>query len=184
MLDVFRENLRSLKWILLLVVASFVVAIFAVWGGGITGGGTGGESWAASVDGRTIGVQEVLGRARRLDAAYRQLFGAEQYEQQRQNLDLIGQALEGLIEEQLLLGEGRRMGVRVTDGELQLEIRRHPDLQENGQFIGRDRYLNLARAGAFDVRQFEEGIRRELLLDRIRGLLEDGIRVSEAEIRE
>jgi peptidyl-prolyl cis-trans isomerase D len=179
---VFRENLRSLKWVLLLVVFAFVVALFAVYGGGVTGGGGGSQSWVARVDGQPIPVPAVQERAGRLDNLYRQFYGAEQYQQLREGLDLFGFAMEQLIEEEILLAEADRQGIQVTNGELHDRIRQHPNLQENGRFIGRDRYLELARSGQFDARQFEERIGREILLEKITGLLMDGIQVSDSEV--
>ncbi len=141
MLNVFRENLRHLKWILYLVAGSFVVAIFAVWGGGTTRSGPGQQSWAARVAGRPIPIRNVQTRARNLDSLYRQTYGAEQYALLRDGIDLVGLALDYLIDEEILIGEASRLGIRVSDKEVQERIRNFQGLQESGQFIGKDRYL-------------------------------------------
>ena len=62
MLNVFRENLRHLKWVLLAVVASFILTIFAVWGGGIGSRNVDSDNvaWAARVGGQVIGIGETL----------------------------------------------------------------------------------------------------------------------------
>src|SRR5262245_43162842 len=98
MLNVFRENLRHLKWILLLVVFSFILTIYAVWGGGVSRNNSsqnGTQSWAARVDGEVISIQEFQNEARNLDANYRQLLGA-QYDQQRAFLRVGQTAIDRL----------------------------------------------------------------------------------------
>ena len=110
MLNVFRENLRHLKWILLLVVFSFILTIYAVWGGGVSRNDSsqnGAESWAARVDGEVISIQEFQTEARNLDASYRQLLGA-QYDQQRAFLRVGQAAIDRLINESLLEKEASR----------------------------------------------------------------------------
>ena len=84
MLNVFRENLKHLKWVLLAVVASFILTIFAVWGGGIGSGNTGSDSvaYAARVGGQVISIPAFQREARNLEYTYRQFLGA-QFEQQR-----------------------------------------------------------------------------------------------------
>ncbi|MCZ6669582.1 MAG: peptidylprolyl isomerase [Acidobacteria bacterium] len=180
MLNVFRQNLRHLKWVLYLVAISFVVTLF--WQGGTTQSGAGQQSWAARVDGRSIPNRRVQTRATNLDSLYRQTYGAEQYALLRDGIDLIGLALDYLIDEEILIGEANRLGIRVSDQEVQERIRNFQGLQEGGQFIGKERYLEMVRQGQIDAVQFEEGIRREILLETVRGLMQDGIQISEAEV--
>src|SRR5262245_56186602 len=105
MLNVFRENLRHLKWILLLVVFSFVLTIYSVLVGGISRRDSSSQNdahpCAGRADGEVIGIQEFQNEARNLDSTYRQLLG-EQYEQQRAFLRIGQTAIDRLINQSLL----------------------------------------------------------------------------------
>ena len=187
MLNVFRENLRHLKWILLLVVFSFILTIYAVWGGGISRRESStqdaAQPWAARVDGEVIGIQEFQNEARNLDSTYRQLLGG-QYEQQRTFLRIGQTAIDRLINESLLEKEAHRAGLTVSEQEVAEAIVKDPSLQQNGAFIGKERYEKLYRSNPVMFENYEATVRRQLLQDKVRSLLEDSVTVTDSEIEE
>jgi peptidyl-prolyl cis-trans isomerase D len=186
MLNVFRENLRSLKWVLLLVVASFILAIFAVWGGGIGRSDDApgiDQAWAARVDGDTIGLEAFRQEARNLDAAYRQILGSA-YNQQRAFLRVGQAAVNNLVDRELLSREARAMGLTVSDEELAEAILRDPAFQENGVFIGRERYERMYRSNQAGLQAYEQRMAQGLLLEKLRSLIQDSVSVGEAELRD
>ena len=83
------------------------------------------------------------------------------------------QILNQMIEEQVALIEADRNGIRVTDDELAQQILSLPGLQENGQFIGETRYRQLLQSQnpPMTASQFEEGLRRSLVVDKLRSAL-------------
>ncbi|MCI0567927.1 MAG: peptidylprolyl isomerase [Acidobacteria bacterium] len=186
MLNVFRENLRHLKWILLLVVFSFILTIYAVWGGGVSQNDSspdGAQSWAARVDGEVISIQDFQTEARNLDASYRQLLGA-QYDQQRAFLRVGQTAIDRLINESLLEKEAKRAALSVTEQEVANAIIKDPSLQQNGAFIGRERYEKLYQSNPVMFESYEAAVRRQVLQNKLRSLLEDSVTVSEAELED
>jgi peptidyl-prolyl cis-trans isomerase D len=186
MLNVFRENLRHLKWILLAVVFSFILTIFAVWGGGLSrvdSGRAGETPWAARVDGRVITIQAFQREARNVEATYRQILGA-QFDPQRSFLRIGQTAINRLVDEELIAGEARKAGLLVSGPEIAEAIMRDPSLQENGVFIGRERYQRLYRSNPNFFEEYERGVGRQLLIDKVRSLLESSVSVSEAEVRD
>jgi len=186
MLNVFRENLRHLKWILLLVVFSFILTIYAVWGGGVSRNDSSQnnpQAWAARVDGEVISVQEFQTEARNLDASYRQLLGA-QYDQQRAFLRVGQTAIDRLINESLLEKEAGRAGLSVTEQEIADAIIKDPSLQQNGAFIGRERYEKLYQSNPVMFESYEVAVRRQVLQNKLRYLLEDSVSVTEAEMQD
>jgi peptidyl-prolyl cis-trans isomerase D len=186
MLNVFRENLRHLKWILLLVVFSFILTIYAVWGGGVSRretAQTNTDTWAARVDGEVIGIQEFQAEARNLDATYRQILGA-QYDQQRAFLRIGQAAIDTLINDTLLEKEAQRAGLTVTEQEVAQAIMQDPSFQQNGSFIGKDRYEKLYRSNPVALETYETAVRRRVLLNKVRSILEDSVMVTDAEVRE
>ena len=186
MLNVFRENLRHLKWVLVAVVLSFILTIFAVWGGGIGGRNTADrdrESWAARIGDQVIGIQAFQQEARNMEYTYRQILGS-QFEQQRPFLRLGQAAVNRLVERELLSREAASAGLKVSEQEVAEAIMKSPSFQQNGVFIGRERYEQLFRANEARFEDFERQIRQDLLLDKLRSVVEDSVTVSDAELRE
>jgi peptidyl-prolyl cis-trans isomerase D len=185
MLNVFRENLKHLKWILLFVVASFILTIFAVWGGGIGRGdsGTATVSWAARVGDQVIGVATFQREARNLESTYRQVLG-DQFDQQRAYLKVGQTAINRLVDRELLGREAVRAGLSVSQQEVAEAIMKDPSLQQNGVFIGKARYEQMFRSNEAMLQDYEQQVREELLLGKIRSLVEDSATVGDDELRE
>ena len=87
MLNVMRDNLRHLKWVLVVVALAMLMYLGSYFDPR-SKSGAGSSDWAARVDGRTIPAQEFLEIARTQDDYYRKLLGA-QYEQMKQNLKCV-----------------------------------------------------------------------------------------------
>ena len=90
--------------------------------------------------------------------------------------------LQQMINHKTQLVEASRLGLTVTDAEVRERIVSLPGLQENGQFIGEDRYRQLL--WPLTPAEFEEGQRESLLLERLRTALTDWITISDAELEE
>jgi peptidyl-prolyl cis-trans isomerase D len=183
MLQQMREWFRYLKWILILIIASFIWWAVAVWGGSGPASPGVEAPWAARVNGRAIAVGAFQSHARQLDAAYRSLLG-EQYAQQRPFMRLGQQAINGLVEQELVHQEALRQGIRVSPREVAEAITRDPGLQEDGRFIGVERYRNLFRGGRLGLEEYESGVRRDLVTQKFRSLIEDAVMVTDAEVEE
>ena len=83
--------------------------------------------------------------------AYQQAYGANINEQLLRQLGIDQQILQQMVDEQAALTEAERQGIRVSDEELAQQIFAIPGLQENGRFIGEQRYEQLlARAASAD----------------------------------
>ena len=89
-----------------------------------------------------------------------------------------------MIDEQVALIEAERHGIGVSDEELAQQIFAIPQLQENGRFIGEERYeqLLLSQNPPMTKSQFEDSLRRTLVLDKLRAALTDWIAVSDSEL--
>lgn len=182
MLKVFRENLKQWKWVLLLVVASFIITIFAVWGGG--GFQTSDEeapSWAALVNGEAISIPEFINAARKVDEFYSRLYG-DRYSDIRKSLNLGAQVMNELIEQKIILQEAQELGITATPEEISAKIMTHPAFMENGIFIGKERYTRLLNATNRSITEFENDVRKAIVMDKWRNLIADSIIVSNADI--
>lgn len=182
MLQQMRDRFRYLRWLLVVIILMFVWWAVSIWGGGMTNRRTG-EDWAATVNGTSIPMPAFQAYARRLDGTYQSLLG-DSYPQQRAHIHIGQQAIDALIDEELAFQEAQRQGITVTPQEVSEAILRDPGFQENGRFIGVQRYRNMFRGSRLSVEEYEDQIRRGLVVTKFRSLIEDGVTVGEAEIRE
>ncbi len=100
----------------------------------------------AEVDGRTVTAGEFQQRYVAQMQAYRQQFGGSMNDQLLRQLGIDQQILPQMIDEQVGLIEAERHGITVSDDELAQQIFSIPALQENGRFIGEERYEQLLRS--------------------------------------
>src|SRR5437867_5169616 len=184
MLKQMRDWFRYLKWLLLLIVLVFILLYVApLRDSGVSARRQQDEKWAAKVNGATISIGAFQSYARRLDSMYTQLLG-DQYAQQRSMIRIGRQAIESLVEQELVYQEAQRQGISVTPQELADALRRDPSFQENGQFIGVERYRALFGAGHQSIGEFEEQRRRDLVVDKFRMMVGDGVTVSDSEVEQ
>ena len=97
------------------------------------------------------------------------------------------QAAERLITQKALLVEAERMGLRVTDEELADELQ-HGQYGSvffpGGTFIGKDRYEDMLQQANLTIPQFEQGMKDDIMLRKLRSLVAGSASVSEREIRQ
>lgn len=182
MLQQMRNWFRYLKWLLVVIIFMFIWWAFATWGGGASSSRPEVE-WAARVNGVSISVGSLQAYARRLDSTYQSILG-EQYAQQRAMIRIGQQAINTLVEQELIHQEALRQGITVTAREVAEAILRDPNFQEGGQFIGKERYQNLFRGNSMSVSDYEDQLRRGLVIDKFRRMIEDGVTVSDVEIQD
>lgn len=184
MLNMMRENLRHLKWVLIIVAASMVLylgSMFECRGGAQGPSGTG---WAARIDGLEISEQSFLNAARNLDRYYRNLLG-DGFEQMKPQLQIGRQALSGLIQEALVIEDAYRLGLTISDAELAEAIRSDHNLQDQtGRFIGMERYVQIySRGFPGGVTAYERALRNSILMDKWADVMTVSVRVSDEELK-
>jgi peptidyl-prolyl cis-trans isomerase D len=181
MLKLMRENLKSLSWILAFVVAAFIFALFADWGGkGNWIGGPSGQ-WAAQVEGTSIPIRDWLTTARNLSNYYRSLLG-DQYNPSALQATVSQQALNQLVQEEIILAHARSLGLRATPAEVRDQLIRAPELQGANGFIGVDRYKSLLQANGIEPADFEEDLARRVLQQKWAELLTADITVTDEQV--
>jgi len=183
MLKQMREWFRYLKWLLLAIVVMFILLYIEPLRRDRGMGRGRDETWAAEVNGVTISIPAFQLSAQKLDRLYSQLLG-DQYQQQRSMIRIGRQAINSLIDHELIYQEALRQGIVVSPQELADAIMRDPTFQEGGRFIGVERYRSMFRSDRMSVEEFEEQIRRELVVDKFRMMIEDGVSVSDAEVEQ
>jgi peptidyl-prolyl cis-trans isomerase D len=157
MLQTIRD--RAQGWIAWAIVALISVP-FALWG--IQSYlGVGGEPIAATVNGAEIPVRDLdrgveqarLEMRERLGPAY----DPAAFDDKRLRVEVLG----SLIRETLLLGEVGRLGLRVSDQDVQIQVLGDPAFQKDGRF-DKDAYERLLRYQGLTPRAYEEQLRSRL----------------------
>src|SRR5690348_10463351 len=162
------------------ILYGLLAALFVIWGVGAIGGER--IDVVARVEGATITRRDLDRAAENLRSRYEQMLRGQWSPELARSLDLRGQALDQLVDQALLGHEADRLGIKVTDAELDDAIVRLPELQDGGHF-SRER-LEAFLKSQRDRGEFEDEMRRSLLLERVRSLVTDGVQVSDAELQE
>ena len=184
MLKTMRRNVKSLKPVLWIVVATFIVAIFAIWGGAGRLGEENRADTLAIVGGERISSDEYYQSLRsRLEAMEKQ-FGGELNANLIQQLGLPQQILEQLVQQRLLLQMASDLGLRATDKEVRAKIVAYPVFQKDGQFIGFEDYKRVLDYNRIPLADFEKGLKHDVLIGKVVGVLTAGVVVTEDKVWE
>jgi peptidyl-prolyl cis-trans isomerase D len=184
MLDVLRSNAKSVfTW----VIVGGLALIFAInFGpGSLSKGGLRAASapYAAKVNGKTIPATEWARTYDRLYQSYRQQAGESFTRELAERLGLPQQAMELVIDHELVVQEARRRGIVVTSEELTKVVQSMPSLQDNGQYSP-DLYEEWARSNFGSKRKFEALLKDDLLYQKMVTALRETVKVPDAEVRE
>lgn len=183
-LKYLRDNLKSLTWILWGVVLVFILLVFFEWGG-VNDMQATSRDVAATVGDEEITYGEFQRQYRNLEDRYRQTFGAQFNRDMAKQFNLPIQALDQLINRRILLMEAREVGLRATDKKVRDAILEYPAFQdENGSFIGSERYKELLRTSRLNASDFEDSIRQDVLLDKLNDVLSQTAYISDEELEE
>jgi len=181
MLKTMRKNVKSLAPTLWIVIAAFIVAIFAVWGGA----GRLGEQARSEVI-ATMGKDKLsmddyfLTLRQRLEAMQREF--KELNKQFIQQLNIPQQVLEQMIQQSLLAQKAREMGITASDQEIRDKITSL--FQRDGKFVGFQEYRQILEYNRTSLADFEGSLKKEIILNKIVRLLTAGITVTPEELWE
>ena len=185
MLDSMRRHIGWLKWSLGLVILAFAFLYVPSFGQStpqLTGALT---DVVATVGQREITVGEFRTVYLRQLQSYQAQSGGEISAEILRSMGLDRQILQQMIDEHAALQEAERLGVTVTDAEIRERIVSFPAFQQNGQFVGEQAYLQRLRRQSppMTPAQFEEDVRRSLMLERLQAAVTDWITVTEEDLR-
>ena len=178
MLHLMRKHASS--W-LIKVVLAVIVIVFVLWGSEAYRAQRG--SRLAVVNGETISIEEYRNTYERLVEQYRRQFGDALDSTMLERLNLRKQALDSLIERRLLVQRARAFNMSVSDDEIIKAIQGMSVFQQDGRFDSR-LYQRLLAANRITPESFEEGLRQDLIVERMQGIVQAGAKVSDAEVYE
>jgi peptidyl-prolyl cis-trans isomerase D len=159
---------------------AILAIIMAFWGFG--GGGLFGSIHPiATVNGQKILGDQVDREANQLRAAVQQIYGANA-QAVLKNINIRQEAVERLIEEQLIGDEARHLGISISDVALQDKIAKEAAFQRDGQFDF-DTYQDVLRENNLLPAEYENAERDRMIADTLRNMIDNGVPVSDDEAR-
>ena len=182
MLDRMRRHKGWLKWSLALVVLTFVVFYIPDFLTTTTGASP--NETLADVEGEPITVGAFTRRYNAQVQAYRNAYGGQMNDQLLKQLGIDRQILQQLIDEEAMVAESRKQGITVNDVEIRERILALPGFQENGRFVGEQRYRQILQVQnpPLSTTEFENSLRRALQIEKLRTALTGWMSVSDADV--
>ncbi len=182
MLDRMRRHKGWLKWSLALVVLTFVV--FYIPDFLTTSTGAAPSEVLAEVEGEPITVGAFTRRYNAQVNAYRNAYGGQINDQLIKQLGIDRQILNQLVDEEAMVAESRKQGLTVSDVEIRERILALPGFQENGKFVGEQRYRQILQFQnpPMSTADFERSLRRALQIEKLRNALTGWMSVSDTEV--
>lgn len=186
MLDRMRRHKSWLKWSLGLVCLAFVIFYIPDFLRGTTGADAASGDSIATVAGHDITTGEFRRTYQTQLQAYRNAYGANVSEQLLKQLGIEQQILQQMVDERAAVVEADRLGIGVSDSEVRNRIFAMPAFQQNGTFIGDQRYQQLLRMQSPPMvpAAFEDGIRRQIAVEKLRASLTDWLSVPDKELEQ
>jgi len=173
-----------LSGILLVICAAMVIA-FIPGGLGSDLMGAPGKGVVAKVDGGDVTVEQVR-------QATQQMVRQQMPQGSSANMSMLlpffaQRAADQLITRQALVSEAEHLGLRVTPQEVQDDLqhgRYAATFFPGGNFIGKQEYEDMLARANLTPPIFEEEVRKELLLEKLRALISGSASVSDDQIRQ
>ena len=183
MLDGMRRHKGWLKWSLALVVLAFVFLYVPQFMGDSAGGiQAPSPTVLARVGNHEISTMQFRRAYLQQLNNYRLQSGGDISEELLRQLGVDRQILQQMISEYTALTHAENLGLAVTDAEVRQKIITTPGFQENGQFIGEQRYTQLLQSQNVPPAAYEEDVRRQILIERLQSAITQWVDVSDEEI--
>jgi peptidyl-prolyl cis-trans isomerase D len=181
MLKTMRKNVKALAPTLWIVIATFIISIFAIWGGAGRLGEKAQEDTIAYLGRDRIATdsyyQALRNRLESLQKEFRTL--NKSFIQQ---LNIPQQVLEQMVQQKLLLRRAREMGISASNQEIRDRV--VSLFQRDGNFIGYDEYRRILDYNRMSTSAFEDDLKEEIVLNKVVQLLTAGLTATPEELWE
>jgi peptidyl-prolyl cis-trans isomerase D len=177
MLNKMRESAGS--WMIKILLGLVVLAFVFMGAGSFNAGRV---NRAATVNGEPVPIKDYQQAYQGLVDRLREQFGEQLDNDMLEMFDLKRQAMDRVIEAELMRQKADAYNIRVSSEELAESIKQAPIFQHKGQFSPR---LYQAVLGKYRLTslEFEDIQREDLLLAKLEAMLASGIQVSDDEAR-
>lgn len=179
MLDKMRRNVRRLSWTLWLVIAAFIILYFPDFFAG------GPDNVVARVNGEVITLSEYRDALNEQLNYYRDLNQGALPDNFIQQMQLQNVVIEQLIRRRLILAAARDQGFAIAPQEVRDRLVQFPVFtDEQGRWVGLEEYRNVLVRSGIDQVTFEQQVVEDLMVDRVTGLLTEGVQVTDSQLQE
>jgi peptidyl-prolyl cis-trans isomerase D len=178
MLDLMRKHAQS-PWIWAVVGA--IVVVFIFWG--IWAPHEGRRRELLKVGDYIITVVEAKNYYQNMRDRYQSVYGERFTEEMAKKLKLKERAVQELVNRVLLLQEARRLGLKVTDEEVEASIHGNPAFQKDGLF-DQATYIRALQRARLATKDFEANQKEMLRINKLQGLILTSVKVSDPEVLE
>jgi peptidyl-prolyl cis-trans isomerase D len=168
---------------LLVICAAMVITLVPGGIGDSIGLGGPGQGVVAKVAGEPVTTIEVQREARQM---LRQQFPRGGAQTEMLLPYFAERAAQTLISRKALVAEADRLGLRVTDEEARDELlhgQYGATFFPGGKFVGQQQYENILQNADLSVLTFEQGLKDQILLDKLRNLITGSALVSDSDVR-
>lgn len=176
MLRVMRKNAQS--WVVKLVFG-IIIVVFSFWGVGSMKAKQ--MTVAATIDGKVIERKTLDNSFRDLWRRYQEQAKGKFNPDEAQALQIKREALNNLVDRQLLLDQADKLGLSVDEAEMQGRIAGLGAFQKDGRFDP-ETYRRALSANRMTPAQFETSFKEDILLDKVRVVIADGVKILPDEI--
>ncbi|MFH0725493.1 MAG: SurA N-terminal domain-containing protein [Pseudomonadota bacterium] len=178
MLSFMREKAGS--WFIKVILFAIVV-VFVLWGVGSFNESRRNE--VASVNGEPIEQDEYRQAYNNYIENLRRQFRDNLTPEIIEKLQVKQQVVNGLVTQKLMLQEAKKLNLRVSDEELVETIQGIEAFKTAGSFDN-NRYKAIMNQIRMTPEVFEERHRQDMLIDKLKSMINNGIHVSEGEARQ
>ena len=179
MLDKMRRNVRRLSWTLWLVIAAFIILYFPDFFAG------GPDNVVARVDGEVITLTEYRSALNEQLNYYRDLNQGELPENFIQQMQLQNVVVEQLVRRRLILAAALDQGFAIAPQEVRDRLVQFLVFTDDqGRWVGLEEYRNVLIRSGLDQTAFEQQVVEDLMVERVTGLLTEGVQVNDSQLRE
>src|ERR1700730_11753470 len=168
---------------LLVICAAMVITLVPGGIGDSIGLGGPGQGVVAKVAGEPVTTIEVQREARQM---LRQQFPRGGAQTEMLLPYFAERAAQTLISRRALVAEAGRLGLRGTDDEARDELQQGmyaATFFPGGKFVGQQQYENILQNADLSVSTFEQSLRDQILLDKLRNLITGSALVTDSDVR-
>jgi len=167
MLKIMRKYQRS--WVIKVIFGAIIVTFVLFFGYGALSEK---EKSVAVVGKYKVSQREYQEAYDKIKENYRRLFQGNLDEKTMKELKIEDQAMDQIVNTYLLLIAADELGVAVSDGEYTDFLNGIDAFKKDGKF-NEEQYLAVLRANRIDPEQFKESTRREILMRKTAGIIQD-----------
>src|SRR3972149_3086988 len=176
MLKAMRKHAKFFYVLFFIVILSFIF-----WGVGTVDKST--AVPVAEVGKDKITLEEYWAAYDRAREFYRNITKGSFTEEMEKQLNLKQKVLDSLIDEMVLMAEAKKIGIQVSDEELEEAIINDPAFARDGKF-NKDVYLRTLQLNRMTPEYFEFMKRKELTLSKMHRLIGESIDLTDERMKD